>query len=157
MARRNRDGPFPRDPDAPAPLSARVDRRVRFEEADPLGIVWHGRYASYLEDGRAAFGEKYGLAYLDMHREGFVAPIAQMHIDYLSPLRFGEDFTVTATLHWNEAVRLDFEYRIDGADGTKVATAYTVQILQNMDREILLVWPEYLEALRDRWEKGELG
>jgi hypothetical protein len=29
---------------------------VRFNEADPLGIVWHGHYIRYFEDGREAFG-----------------------------------------------------------------------------------------------------
>ena len=26
--------------------------RVRFNETDPLGIVWHGIYSTYFEDGR---------------------------------------------------------------------------------------------------------
>ncbi len=30
---------------------------VRFNEADPLGIVWHGHYIRYFEDGREDFGK----------------------------------------------------------------------------------------------------
>ena len=30
--------------------------RVRFNETDPLGIVWHGNYISYFEEGRESFG-----------------------------------------------------------------------------------------------------
>jgi acyl-CoA thioester hydrolase len=29
--------------------------RVRFVETDPLGIVWHGNYIQYFEDGREDF------------------------------------------------------------------------------------------------------
>ena len=43
---------------------------VRFSEADPLGIVWHGHYVRYFEDGREAFGEAYNLRYLDFYRQG---------------------------------------------------------------------------------------
>ena len=43
----------------------RIEMAVRFNEADPLGIVWHGHYIRYFEDGREDFGKKYGLAYLD--------------------------------------------------------------------------------------------
>ena len=37
-------------PDAPPPLRVDVGRKVRFEEVDSMGIVWHGHYASYFED-----------------------------------------------------------------------------------------------------------
>ena len=33
--------------------------KIRFNETDPLGIVWHGHYITYLEDGRESFGKKY--------------------------------------------------------------------------------------------------
>lgn len=50
--------PRPLAGETPPPLSAGATRLVRFNEADPLGIVWHGHYASYFEDARAAFGDK---------------------------------------------------------------------------------------------------
>ena len=36
----------------PTPLSETVQLRVRFSETDPLGIVWHGNYIKYFEEGR---------------------------------------------------------------------------------------------------------
>ena len=33
-------------------LTGRTEILVRFNEADPLGIVWHGHYIRYFEDGR---------------------------------------------------------------------------------------------------------
>ncbi len=33
--------------DGPPPLVRSVVRSVRFEETDPMGLVWHGRYPSY--------------------------------------------------------------------------------------------------------------
>ena len=37
-------------------ISFTSEVRVRFTETDPLGIVWHGNYIQYFEDGREAFG-----------------------------------------------------------------------------------------------------
>ena len=39
--------------------------RIRFVETDPLGIVWHGNYIQYFEDGRESFGRHHGISYLD--------------------------------------------------------------------------------------------
>ena len=59
-----------KDSYTPTALTASVIIRVRFSETDPLGIVWHGNYIKYFEEGREAFGRKYGLSYLDVQREG---------------------------------------------------------------------------------------
>lgn len=154
--RRIQKAAFPAEPGAPAPLVAEAARRVRFEEVDPLAIVWHGRYPSYFEDGRAAFGEKYGLSYSDMKREEFMAPIIQMHLEYHTPLRFPEDFTITAALHWTDAVRLNFSYRIKNMAGAVVATGYTVQLILDTAGQVMLLRPDYLERLWQRWRAGEL-
>ena len=60
---------FPSVKGSPPPLRIRVERKVRFEETDPLGIVWHGRYASFFEDARTAAGEKYGFGYPGFQKE----------------------------------------------------------------------------------------
>ena len=60
--------------------------RVRFNETDPLGIVWHGYYLHYFEDGREAFGRKFGISYLDIKKHGFAAPIIKTNTDHKLPL-----------------------------------------------------------------------
>lgn len=154
MSRRSDTPYFSSVPDAPRPLTARIGRRVRFEEMDPLGIVWHGRYPSYLEDGRAAFGEKYGLSYMTMHNEGFHAPIVRMHIDYHSPLTFHEGFMIEAALHWTEAVRFNFQYAIVAGGGRVVATGYTVQLVTGLNKEVLLTRNGFLEEFCAKWKDG---
>jgi len=140
----------------PAPLNAETVRRVRFEEVDPLGIVWHGRYPSYIEDGRAAFGEKYGIGYDDMYREKFMAPIVQMHIDYHQSLLFPEDFKIITRLHWSDAVKMNFSYKIIKDTDTVVATAYTVQVLTDFKQNFLLARPPFVQDFCSRWKKGLL-
>lgn len=155
--RRSIDQPyFPIIPDAPPPLNVEVKRKVRFEEVDPLCIVWHGRYPSYIEDGRVAFGEKYGLDYMNMYREKFLAPIVQMGLDYHSPLTFPEEFTIKATLHWTDAARLNFQYRITGEKGNVAATGFTVQLLTSFEREVFLARPDFVEDFCRRWKENRL-
>ena len=33
-------------------LVTTTQTKIRFSEIDPLGIVWHGHYVKYMEDGR---------------------------------------------------------------------------------------------------------
>ena len=141
---------------APQPLRCSVERTVRFEEVDPLNIVWHGRYPSYFEDGRVLLGEKYGLGYMDLYNQGIVSPIKQMHVDYQLPLRFGEPFSIEAILHWSDAVRLNHEFILRNTDGEITTTGYTVQLMMDKEDNVLMVPPSFYEDFRQCWLAGEL-
>jgi acyl-CoA thioester hydrolase len=156
MNRRSQTPYFPQEDGAPPPLTAEAGRQVRFEEVDSLGIVWHGHYPSYLEDGRAAFGREYGLDYLSMHKHGCLAPVVQMHLEYHQPLAFPEQCTISASLYWTEAARLNYQYTIVGPENRIVATGYTVQLITDLDKNVMLTRPEFFEYFWRRWEAGEL-
>jgi len=141
----------------PAPLRVSVERCVRFEECDPLGIVWHGRYPSYFEDARVAFGSRYAIGYMDFYHQGVATPIRKMHIDYFKPLAFEDPFTIEGILHWNEAARLDFEFILRNAGGEVTTTGYTVQMMMNRAGDFLLNQPAFYTAFCQRWQAGELS
>jgi len=147
---------FKTQPDSPAPLRLQVERRVRFEEVDALGIVWHGRYASYLEDARSALGDNYGIGYLDLFRNGIIAPIKKMHIDYHLPLTYPEDFTIEGILHWSDAARINYEFIIRNSSGSTVATGYSVQVMLDQEKNLYMVAPHFYQEFCRRWKAGEL-
>ncbi len=79
-----------------------------------------------------------------------------MQIDYLAPLRFGDEFSIEAILHWSDAARLDFEFLIRGADGSLVATGCSVQLMLDKAGGLLLLPPPFVRALREQWRAGTL-
>ncbi len=145
---------FKRSPGDPPPLRATVERTVRFEEIDHLGIVWHGRYPSYFEDARVALGDRYGIGYRDFIARHSPAPVKSLQIDYLKPLRFGERFRIEAILHWSEAARLDFEFVITNAAGEVATTGWSIQVFTDESGELLLVPPPLVEEFREKWRQG---
>ncbi len=147
---------FPIAADAPPPLSVTVQRRVRFEEVDAIGYVWHGRYASYFEDARVALGARYGLGYMDFYRRGVIAPLKQLHVEYHRPLRFEDDFTIEARWHYSEAARLNYEFIIRDSTAAAVATGYSVQMMLDGDNDFLVVPPPFYQQFLRRWRAGEL-
>ncbi len=147
---------FPAIEGAPAPLRVCVERQVRFEEVDPLNIVWHGRYPSFFEDARVAFGEKYGIGYLECYERGVLMPIKKMHMDYFLPLRFPEPFTIEGILHWSPAARMNFEFIIRNIAGDVTTKGYTVQMMLDTKQEIMLIPPPFVRDFLDRWQGGEI-
>lgn len=144
-------------PDAPPSLTRTYEREIRFEEVDPLGIVWHGRYPSYIDDGRLHLGKKYGLSYMDFKANKVAAPIKQLHIDYHKPLYFGETVKVVTTLHYNEAARLNFEFELRNSVDEVTTTGYSVQMFIDEDQELMLAPPDFYADILHRWRNGELA
>ena len=142
-------------PDDPKPLSASTTRRIRFEEVDMLGIVWHGHYVSFLDDGRIAFADKYGLSYMAMRVNGIAAPIVQMHLDYISPLYFDNELKIEAILHWTDSLKLNFEFRLT-CEGRLVARGYTVQLFVDLQGNLVILPPNLIKNFRQKWANGEL-
>lgn len=142
-------------PNAPAHLHTTIKRQVRFEEVDSIGIVWHGRYPGYFEEGRVALGNRYGVSYSDFIRNKLPVPIRQLGVDYLEPLFFEDEIEIEAILHWTEAAKINYEYIIR-RDETVVCTGYTVQLMLDESFELLLSPPPFYVDFMEKWKKGLL-
>jgi acyl-CoA thioester hydrolase len=155
--RRQRGGYFAIVPDAPPPLVVRVTHRVAFSDVDPMGVLWHGRYAHLFEQANEELGRRCGLSYADFHAARLVAPIVQFHVDYFAPVVLAEVVTIIGRMLWSDAARMDIEYEIRKHDGTLAATGYTVQMFVGEDRSPQIAVPAILESCRKRWRSGEFG
>ena len=124
---------------------------VRFNEADPLGIVWHGHYVRYFEDGREAFGNKYGCGYLDFYRNGFVVPIVKIECDYKKSLRYGDTVVIESTYHATVAAKMHFTYLLyEKKTGDLVAKGSTIQVFLDVPNNLLqLATPAFFQE----WKK----
>lgn len=134
------------------PLKNRTEVLVRFNEADPLGIVWHGHYIRYFEDGREAFGSEYGVGYLDFYREGFVVPIVNIECNYKRSLRYGDSVIIETEYLPCEAAKIQFSYRLYNSKSRElVATGSSVQVFLEKGSSVLqLTNPGFFEAWKTK-------
>lgn len=125
--------------------------RVRFNEVDALGIVWHGHYISYFEEGREAFGREFGLTYLDVKQYGFANPIVKMTSEHQLPLHHGELATVETTYINTRAAKIIFSYRITNMQGQTVCTGETTQVFTHLETGTLsLNLPEFYKLWKEK-------
>lgn len=133
----------------PKEISFTSEVRVRFAEVDPLGIVWHGNYIQYFEDGREAFGRRHGISYLDQKDSNFSTPIVESKCEHKLPLTYGDVATVKTTYVDCEAAKMIFTYEILNPQGQVVCKGRTVQVFVELGGELSLVVPDFFIA----WKK----
>jgi len=130
-------------------ISHTSEIRVRFAEADPLGIVWHGNYIQYFEDGREAFGRHHGISYLDQKAHNFSTPIVKSTCEHKLPLRYGDVAKIKTTYIDSPAAKMMFKYEIFNPEGVLVCTGETVQVFVELHGELSLIIPEFFA----KWKK----
>jgi acyl-CoA thioester hydrolase len=134
-------------------LTENANILVKFNEADPLGIVWHGHYVRYFEDGREAFGEKYGLRYLDIYKEGYTVPVVNVQCNYKRSLRYGDRVIVETTYINTAAAKVKFEYKLyNAATGELVADGSSLQVFLDVPGSSLqLTIPPFFQEWKNRY------
>ena len=134
-------------------LKASVEVKVRFSEVDSMNIVWHGSYALYFEEAREAFGEAYGLGYLDIFGQGYYAPLVDLRFSYKKPLIYGKKARIDIIYKNCDAAKIIFDYEIyDCEDNSLIATGNSVQVF--LDKNYQLVWTN--PAFYEEWKEKQL-
>jgi acyl-CoA thioester hydrolase len=126
-------------------LTVTQEIRVRFNETDPLGIVWHGYYITYFEDGREAFGRQHGISYLDIFDSGFTTPIVKSICKHKLPLRYGDVARIETTIVDTPAAKMIIRYKIFNANNEISCTGETVQVFLDKNGELMLTNPLFYE------------
>lgn len=133
-----------------AALTVSHDIRVRFSETDPLGIVWHGYYIMYFEDGREAFGRKHGISYLDIFAHGFTAPIVKSTCEHKLSLRYGDVIRIETTIVDTPAAKMVLRFKIFDSKNEIACTGETVQVFVNANGEMMLTNPPFYQEWKQK-------
>jgi len=126
-------------------LTDRTEVKVRFGEVDSMGIVWHGNYVKYIEEGRESFGKNYGISYLDIYANDVMAPVVNMNIDFKKQVQYGDILIVETEFKDHEAAKIVFNFKVfRKSDNELVATAQSTQVFIDLNREMILYPPDFV-------------
>jgi len=128
-----------------SPYSATARVKVRFNECDPMGIVWHGNYLKYFEEGREAFSQKYDFDYLEFYHKGYSVPIVHVTSDFKKPLKYRDVALVETIFMKTDAAKIIFDYIIrEESSGGIMCKGSTTQVFVNTKKnELALVLPDF--------------
>ena len=135
-------------------LTATARVTVKFNECDPLGIVWHGNYLKYFEEGREAFATKYNFDYYDFYNKGYSTPLIHAETVFKKPLRYRDVALIEVHYKKTDAAKIIFHYIITNeATGELVCSGSTTQVfVTNGSMELSLIVPDFIA----KWMK-EVG
>ncbi len=102
-----------------------LEVRVRYEETDQMGVVYHANYLRYFDVARTEALRAGGASYAGLERQGIYLVVTDARCHYHGAAHFDDLLTVRATLTERRKVRLRFEYEILRGQ-TRIVTGHTV-------------------------------
>jgi len=89
-----------------------IQVRVRYQETDRMGIVYHANYLSYFELGRVEWLRNKGLDYARLEDSGVLLPVVNISINYKAPARYDQLLSVETELVKIGGASLVFQNKI---------------------------------------------
>ena len=99
--------------------------RVRYGEVDRMGVVYHGHYLVYFEQGRTELLRSLGATYRQVEEEGTLLFVVETGLNFHRPAHYDDELTVRTRLASVRGVRLRFEYEVLRGD-RRLTTGFTV-------------------------------
>ncbi len=67
-----------------------LELKVRYNETDNMGVVYHGNYAIYYDLARTEMLRAYGLSYKEIEAAGIALMVSKIEMKYLASARYDD-------------------------------------------------------------------
>jgi len=112
-------------------MQAEVMLMTTFQDADPMGVVYHGNYFRFFEAVRHALLEQIDYSYKAMRKSGYVWPVIDVQVKYIRPISFNQEIRITAELaEWENRLKVNYVI-YDAETGERLTKGYTMQVAVN--------------------------
>lgn len=132
--------------------------RVRYEETDKMGFVYHGKYFTWFEVGRTELFRDLGLPYTVLEERGISLPVTEADCRYRSSAHYDDILTVRTVITKLTPARIHFGYQLLSEAGQVLAHGGTGHaFVDNTGRAVNLLKrdSELWQMMMDRLKKGE--
>ena len=86
--------------------------RIRYDEVDKMGYVYHGNYAKYYHISRTELLRKIGISDRELETHDILLPVIELNIKYLKPVFYDDIITIRTSLHNIPTSRMIFHHEV---------------------------------------------
>ena len=109
----------------------KIEKLVLPQHSDHAGVMWHGTYFDWLEEGRINALSKAGINYVDLTKNGFELPLIDTSIKYISPLLLGDNITIETIFKISKSPKIEIYSKFINKSKTVLTIAAVNLVLIN--------------------------
>ena len=109
----------------------KIKKLVLPQHSDHAGVMWHGTYFNWLEEGRINALSKAGINYVELAKNGFELPLIDTSIKYISPLFLGDNITIETIFEISKSPKIKIHSKFINKSKTVLTIAEVNLVLIN--------------------------
>ena len=113
-------------------LTGKTRTRVRYAEADRMGIVYHANYLVWFEIGSSELFRDLNLPYTKFEEQGFALAVIEANCRYRQPALYDDELEIVTEIEKLSSRSVTFAYQIL-REGARLAEGKTVHLFVNKD------------------------
>jgi len=86
------------------------DLRVRYQETDQMGVVYHANYLNWFEVARTEWIRMLGIPYSSIERKGLLLPVVDAELKFIKPAKYDDVVRIFTEVTEYSHVRISFAY-----------------------------------------------
>lgn len=122
--------------------------RVRFNETDTMGVVYHPNYLHWFEMARVEYLRACGVSLNDLMDEGILFPIADVQMHYMNSCKFDDEYEVQVVMSAFNKAKMDFAckiYRVK--DGALAVEGTCRNVFTDKSGRVIRLTPQWFEKI----------
>ena len=135
----------------------KLKKTVLPQHTDHAGVMWHGSYLDFLEEGRIDALDKVGLSYSQLSKDGFEIPVISIQLRYRISFIHGEKLLLKSQFKLKNKIRLNCKTLFLKSNGDIGAEAIIgLVVVKNTNDSIKLVreLPVQIKNILSMLEEG---
>jgi acyl-CoA thioester hydrolase len=121
-----------------------IELRVRYQEADPMGLLHHANYFAYFEIGRTELLRASGGNYRKMEEEGLLVVVVRAECRFHRPARYDDLLRLRTTVLRIGPAKIEHEYRLMRGEELLTVAQVTLAIVDRQGQVQRV--PEWLQT-----------
>ncbi len=138
---------------------AETSLRVRYQETDQMGVVYHTNYLVWFEVGRTEMMRERGFSYKDLEEKGLLLPVVDIHCKFAYPARYDDMVIVRTKISQFNRSKIVFAYEVIHQEtGRRLVKGKSVHLWVDKEMKrinLKQVFPELYTLLSHLAEGGE--
>ena len=123
----------------------KINKIVLPQNSEHAGVMWHGNYFNWLEEGRINALSEVGVNYFELIIRGFDLPLINSSIKYIKPLYLGDEIIIESIFNISKSPKIKVNSKFLNDKKEVLTTAEVNMVLINKDNfSIIRRRPEFL-------------
>ena len=135
----------------------KLTKTVLPQHTDHAGVMWHGSYFNFLEEGRIDALNKVGISYSKLSKKGYEIPVISAQIKYKKSFKHGEIILLISQFNLINKIRLNCKtsfLKVNGDIGAEALLGLVFVRKQNDSIKLVRELPEEIEKILLLLEEG---